>query len=349
MANPKFIDISFAQGVVDWDAISAAYNAGELAGVIIRVGYGNESGVTEDTQFARNQQEARNRGIPRQFYLFAYPGRSSGDVQARGFTSIVGALQQGESISLDMEDEPNYGRNLIPSDVDWSLTCLQTMESVLSTKPLIYMNEDVLHRFDWSPVKNNNNGLWLASYGGNSGQPETPPNPAPWDFWALWQYTSRGSIAGISPVDISEFSGPSANFLKYGYQTSVPVVTSTPLPVQVPVQIINDPLLPVAKTPVETPQPVKTVDPVVVSTPVLETPSEPSIDVSQSDPIVLTKPGYKTTEFGLTALSSLVTFIEGFVRAHQLAVRITAVVAIVLIIAVYIWSRTHVKRAALGS
>ena len=39
----------------------------------------------------------------------------------KGMAAIVGQLQAGESISLDMEDEPTYGRTLTVADVDWAL------------------------------------------------------------------------------------------------------------------------------------------------------------------------------------------------------------------------------------
>ena len=79
----KLIDVSEHNGVLNWDAIDAAVKSGELGGVIIRAGYGTATGVQRDAQFIKNRDQARAKGIPRQFYMFAYPGRSGGNIQAQ--------------------------------------------------------------------------------------------------------------------------------------------------------------------------------------------------------------------------------------------------------------------------
>lgn len=219
MAELQGIDISRHQGRVNWDLIQK-----DVDFVILRAGYGG-GGV--DEQFPRNRDEARNRGIPRQFYFYAYPGRSSGRAQAEEFFQRVGRLQPGESISLDIEDDPVFGRNLVPSDVQWCLEFLNRCKELFGVKPLIYMNSYTLGKFDWTPVKNGDFGLWVANYGPNNGKPNTRPGSGVWPFWALWQYTSRGNRGGISPVDVNIFSGDKAAFLKYGLQGSAP---ETPAP-----------------------------------------------------------------------------------------------------------------------
>lgn len=232
MAQIKGFDISVHQGHVNWDLIQQAYNRGEIGFVILRAGYG---GGGKDGQFPRNLVEARRRGIPRQFYFFAYPGRSSGAKQAQEFRDRVGALQPGESVSLDMEDEPTYGRRLVPSDVNWAHEFLNTATALFGVRPLIYMNSDVLGRFDWSPIVKGNYGLWIANYGPNNGQPNGKgPSSGEWPFWAIWQYTSKANVAGISPLDMNIFSGDKAAFLKYGKSGSVPTPKPQPKPTPQP-------------------------------------------------------------------------------------------------------------------
>lgn len=211
------IDIS-EHNKVSWDKIQKSYDAGEIGFVVIRAGYGVASGMKEDSQFKLNQSEARKRGIPRQFYGYAYPGRSNGDVQARAFATITGPLENGESISLDMEDDTTYGRALVASDVAWSKLFLDTANSLLGVKGLVYMNASMLKRFDWSPLSNADYGLWIASYGVNDGLPHTKPSISPWKNVAMWQYTSQANLGGISPVDANIFFGDKGTFLKYGRQ-----------------------------------------------------------------------------------------------------------------------------------
>lgn len=226
MSQIKGIDISTHQGTVNWDAIKR-----DVDFAIIRAGYGG-GGV--DGQFARNAAEARNRGVPIMFYFFAYPGRSSGAKQAEEFKNIVGGLQPGESIALDIEDEPAYGRSLISSDVAWCLEFLNKCKELFGVKGLIYMNSNVLGRYDWKPVKDGDYGLWLANYGPNNGAPNTAPSPGIWPFWALWQYTSHGNLGGISPVDCNLFSGTVEQFKKYGYQAGTPAPAPLPQPPATP-------------------------------------------------------------------------------------------------------------------
>lgn len=237
MASKILIDVSEHQGVLNWDAIEAAYRGGQILGVIMRAGYGTATGMQKDGQFDRNRNDARQRGIPRQFYGFAYPGRSSGAVQGAGMAAIIGQLEAGESVSLDMEDEPTYGRRLVASDVSWALEFCNTLKAALGPKPLVYMNSDVLGRFDWTPLVKADYGLWLANYGPNNGQQNGDgPSAGQWPFWAIWQYTSRGNVAGIFPVDTNLFSGADeAAFLKYGLQGAAPAPTPAPAPSPAPV------------------------------------------------------------------------------------------------------------------
>lgn len=222
MSQLKFIDISGpGQGAVNWDNIETDYKSGTLAGVIIRAGYGG-GGV--DGQYATNVAQARQRSIPRQIYFYAYPGRSSGVQQANDFHTIVGSLQSGESISLDMEDDLTFGRALIASDVQWTADFTNTAKSLFGITQLTYMNSDVLSRFDWTPVKNLGSALWLANYGVNNGQPNASPNPYPWQSYTLWQYTSKGNLGGINPVDVNIFNGSIQDFYNLGAKGSQPPI-----------------------------------------------------------------------------------------------------------------------------
>jgi len=230
MSEIKLIDISEHQGTINWDILQDAYNAGEISGVIMRGGYGSATGVQKDAQYDRNRSEARKRGIPNQTYVFAYPGRSTGATHARGLAQIIGQLQAGESVSLDMEDEPTYGRRLVASDVDWALDFIKTLQAALGPVPLTYMNSDVLARFDWSPLVKANSGLWLANYGSNSGVPGIRPASGEWPFIAIWQYSSRGNVRGITPLDMNLFSGDKAAFFKYGLSGTPPVQVPVPQP-----------------------------------------------------------------------------------------------------------------------
>lgn len=104
--------------------------------------------------------------------------------------------------------------------------------------------------------------------------------------------------------------------------------------------IINDPLPP-------TPQPKPT------PTPTPPTPGEVDGQVQTDlnslqailEKIRAFKPGIKTSEFWQVAVVNVTTFIEGVVKNHVLAVRVTALIVIGVLTLAYVWSRTHVKKA----
>lgn len=218
----KGIDISKWQGAVNLDAIKR-----DVDFAIIRAGYGG-GGV--DSQLVRSRDGLRSRNVPLGFYFFAYPGRGSGAKQAQEFYNIVGPLKAGEFVALDMENEPVHGRNLVASDVQWSLDFLKRAEELFGVKPMIYIDGGVKSKFNWSPVVKGDYGLWIAHWGSNNGEVTSNPDPSPWPFWALHQYTSRANMGGIYPVDANRFNGPVSDLKKYGKGSSSQPKPTPPKP-----------------------------------------------------------------------------------------------------------------------
>jgi GH25 family lysozyme M1 (1,4-beta-N-acetylmuramidase) len=121
-----FPDISEFQGAVDWDALGAAYIAGQIEAVAMRAGFGT---VRADAQFARNQSECRARGIPAIYYWFNYPDTNLPEAEAAMFNSVVGPLQANEAMVGDFEDD---GAHLFPrgqAGVDWARAFLTAIEA----------------------------------------------------------------------------------------------------------------------------------------------------------------------------------------------------------------------------
>lgn len=207
MTKLKGADISEHQGKVSFSALKR-----DLDFVIARSSWGMQ---TKDKQFDRNQRGLRNRHIPRWFYHYSYPNHNRPDHEADHFVATVGQLKEGEALVLDMEEAGSH-------IVDWSLTFLKRVEDKTGVKPLIYMNSNFLNSYNWQPVVDNGNGLWLANFGRNNGKPGKEPGVKHWSFYAIWQYTSRGSAAGISPLDLNKFYGDLKAFKSYGKKQSKP-------------------------------------------------------------------------------------------------------------------------------
>lgn len=229
------IDVSEHNGVLDQNWWNAAFAAGYRF-ANIRAGYGVAGGMQTDAQYSNNVAGARAAGFLVNHYMYAYPGRSGGDVQAHGFMNVV-TLAQYELMSIDMEDDPTYGRVLVASDVDWTKLWLDTAFNRYGVRGMAYMNSNVLSRFDFAPVVAANYGLWLANYGPNNGSEGTPPSAQEWPFYAEWQFTSRATVAGHFPIDENAFQGTLDQLKKYGLQnnpTPVPPPAPTPPPPPAP-------------------------------------------------------------------------------------------------------------------
>lgn len=200
-------DISEHQGRVNFSALKR-----DVDFVIARSSWGMK---TKDKQFDRNQRLLRRKNIPRWFYHYSYPNHNTPESEADHFVNTVGNLQNGESLVLDMEEAGNH-------IVNWSLEFLNRVENKTGVKPLIYMNSNFLKSYGWKPVKKNGNGLWIANFGANDGQPGNEPGVRYWEFYALWQYTSQGTAGGIHPLDLNLFYGSVEDFKKYGKQAQEP-------------------------------------------------------------------------------------------------------------------------------
>jgi len=207
----KGIDISRWQGVIDWNTVKS-----QVDFAIIKAS-GGDDGLYPDGQFVRNRDEARRLNIPRGYYHFA-GGVYSPEQEAQHFANVVGGLQKGELVVLDWETAHN-------NPVYWCNRFLKKAEALFGVKPLIYLSGSVARGLNWQPVVDGNYGLWIAQWGNNDTIPDGNLDPGKWPFWALWQYSSTGSINGIAGrVDLDQFNGDVDTFYKYGAgSTSKPV------------------------------------------------------------------------------------------------------------------------------
>lgn len=198
------LDLSSYQGSVDFESLKS-----NIDFVIIKASEG--TGFI-DPQLQRNQSEARRLGIPLGYYHFARPDLgNSPEAEAEWFKAAVN-VAEGELLCLDFE--VNY-----TDGVNWCRGFLDHLSYLLGGyKPLIYLNLSLVGGSDWSSVINENYGLWLADYDGS-----TDPIGVPWPVLALKQFSSTGSVPGVSGnVDLDVFYGDLGTFSAYGYSPSAP-------------------------------------------------------------------------------------------------------------------------------
>ena len=185
------IDVSYYQGSIDWNAVAAD----GIAFAITRVNHGGFM----DPEFDTNWAAIRSVGLVRGAYQYFDPG---GDpvAQANTFISKVGVLGPGDLPGvIDVESTDGLGPAAVAANV---ATWLDLVEAGTGRRPIIYTGS-----YFWNDnvqtTALNDHPLWIAHY--TTGCPNMP---TAWSDWAMWQYSSTGSVAGIAGnVDLDRFNG----------------------------------------------------------------------------------------------------------------------------------------------
>lgn len=144
----------------------------------------------------RVYQDAKRSGKALGVYHFARTGDALS--QAEYFVDNVRGYIGEAVLVLDYEgDAANQG-------VGWAKEWLDAVYNMTGVKPVIYMSNSVIHKYDWASVQSAGYGLWNARYyyGYQTihGFLSNPPNPgsvSPWDEnGMIYQYTSSGRLNG---------------------------------------------------------------------------------------------------------------------------------------------------------
>lgn len=190
------VDVSNAQGMVDWRRVAAA----GVHGAFYKA---TEGAHFVDAFQARNRAGAAAVKIHAGAYHFARPDLNDPHVEADHFAAVVGTLHPFELVpALDLEVAGHVGAS---DPVDWARKFNQRFRERLGVWPIFYSYPafiDALHAE--TPI---GGGLWLASYARNDGAEHPAQVPAPWKKARLHQFTSNGRIAGVKGrVDLSHTS-----------------------------------------------------------------------------------------------------------------------------------------------
>lgn len=156
-------------------------------------------------------QRAKAQGKLLGVYHFARPYLSGNtpEGEADWFVSRVKKYVKEAILVLDWEAEHI-------SDTNYAKRFLDRVFQLTGVRPLLYSSSSVINSYNWAEVVNGNYGLWVAQYGTDNGQPQQEPVVKYWSFYALWQYTSRGRVAGYNAnVDLDYFYGDKKAWLQY--------------------------------------------------------------------------------------------------------------------------------------
>ena len=188
------IDISAYQGNVDFPKVKNA-----VEGVIIRCGWGSDIKSQDDKKFNEYVKGCIENNIPFGIYLYSYAKTlSHAESEAKHVMRLCDPYKDKMSFPAFYDLEENGTQS---GAVDRARKWASILQAN-GYKVGMYANSN------W--WKNYLKGLdeypkWVANYGSNNGKPGTKPSNT---GMILWQYTSRGSVAGIKGnVDCNLYYG----------------------------------------------------------------------------------------------------------------------------------------------
>ena len=203
MAN-NIIDVSSNNGEIDWKKVK---NDG-VTDVIIRLSLGYNDKDKSAIKFAKG---ANNAGLRVSYYHLAYPDKKPGNFQddakqeAGYFTSLFkgGLLPAPYWLAIDLEKMANgWDTPLNKSEyLDWLIIFINEVYKTTGIICMIYSNKFYLDDHLPSNHKLGQMPLWISNYNNIS----KPPLPIGWTQYYLWQYTSSGTVNGITTsVDMNK-------------------------------------------------------------------------------------------------------------------------------------------------
>lgn len=198
-ANGAIVDVSEWQGTINWTSVVAA----GLSVAVIRCQAGTSH---EDLTYKTNIPDAIAADANYAVYAY-FNAISAADAktEADSFYSraqgAIGSERQPVFWMIDVE-ENSVTSGTLSAAVSAYMDELNA-QGVPDSKIVIYVSESLYSSIDTSRPA----GIWIPAYGTNDGTIQSAYEPA--QAHDLWQYTSKGSVAGISGnVDLS--TNPSA-------------------------------------------------------------------------------------------------------------------------------------------
>lgn len=186
------IDISTAQGEIDWDALE---NTG-VDFVIIRA----SQGTAQDSRFARNIAECQRVGIPFGLYFAASATTESGVSDEAEFALKYCKMYKpryGAWYDMELKRQRELGKEQITKLLKLWMGIVAQSGVVCG----IYTNKDWLdNRIDLSEL--DDYLLWYAAYPSTSKKvltdvPRSNRSKLSYPQAVIWQWSSSGSIDGI--------------------------------------------------------------------------------------------------------------------------------------------------------
>lgn len=211
--NAYLIDVSRYQNTITWSRVAQAKIHGTfpVQGALIRA----SQGMTVDPRFQANITGATTHHLYRGAYHSVVPQgtsasaiQSSAADQAHLFFTTVNQQKgwEGQCLNPGVDIEVNP-EGLSPAQyLQWLQHFLSTLEGLLGSswplKPMLYLNQNKWQSLLGKTQTLTSYPLWVAQWGVNQ-----PQSFGGWTQWQCWQWSSPGSLSGISGnVDYDEWA-----------------------------------------------------------------------------------------------------------------------------------------------
>jgi GH25 family lysozyme M1 (1,4-beta-N-acetylmuramidase) len=197
------IDVSHWQGTVDWAKVRAA---GKRF-VFLK---SSENASYVDPTYASNRSGARAAGMYVGAYHFAQPSLTSGDAVAEADHFINTAKPQSGDLLPVLDLEVTNG--LSPSQLQtWTRSFLERVYARTGVRAVIYVSPAFWRNSMGDTTWFADNGykvLWIAHWTTTLSTPSVPASSWGGEGWTFWQYSSTGTVPGISGrVDLNRYNG----------------------------------------------------------------------------------------------------------------------------------------------
>jgi GH25 family lysozyme M1 (1,4-beta-N-acetylmuramidase) len=202
--NPNWLegfDVSQWQGTINWSRVASSGKGF----VVIRASAGS---LTADSNYSANRKGAATAGLPMAAYHYANPDRATNDAlnEASWFLSLATPAHGDLLPALDLEVSNGLSTTELQT---WVSTWLQRVTSVVGIRPMIYTSPNFWKTYMGDTASYAQAGykiVWVAHWGVSS--PTVPAQNWGGNGWTFWQYTSSGTVTGISgPVDLDRYNG----------------------------------------------------------------------------------------------------------------------------------------------
>lgn len=179
----KGIDVSYWQQTINWMSVR---NSG-VTFAFIRATRGLDY---FDEYFNTNWTASRAAGILRGAYHYAFPGQDPIG-QADFFIQKIRPTQGDLPPVLDLENSDGRTR---PQVWAWTQAFVNRVRVKIGRAPIIYTGFYFWRDSVGNPTNNLGCPLWLAAYTSST----AGLIPPAWSTWTFWQYTSTGTIPGVT-------------------------------------------------------------------------------------------------------------------------------------------------------